>query len=120
MGYTRRRITKQKQSRETGNIGYTRRRETKQTQCNMCSTRRTYAHRQTHTNAHTHTHTHNVNKTGASLQTTGGKDESNIVFMQKSLQTSHQKVKSHKGQQKDNNALFINNSQVLLSLFFNI
>ena len=32
IGYTRRRKTKQKQSRETGNIGYTTQRKTKQKQ----------------------------------------------------------------------------------------
>ena len=30
------------------------------------------------------THTHNVNRTCELLETTGGKDEPNIVFMQKS------------------------------------
>jgi len=41
---------------------------------------------------------HNVNKTQASLQTTGDKDEPNIVFMLKSLRTSQhrtQNVKRH-------------------------
>ena len=40
----------------------------------------------------------NVNKTWALLQTTGGKDESNIVFMRKSWRTSQhgsQNVKTH-------------------------
>jgi ribosomal protein L14E/L6E/L27E len=42
--------------------------------------------------------TNNVNKTWAFLQTTGGKDQTNIVFMQKSAPTSHhgtQNVKTH-------------------------
>ena len=37
---------------------------------------------------YTQTNTNNVNKTRVLLQTTGGKDEPNIVFMQKSLRTS--------------------------------
>ena len=59
------------QSRETGKIGYTRRR--KQKHNTIC-----VGHHYTQTN------TNNVNKTRALLQTTGGKDEQNIVFMQKS------------------------------------
>jgi hypothetical protein len=58
--------TKKGQSNETSNIGYTRRRKTKQKQYVLDTTIR------------------NVNKTWALLQTTGGKDEPNIVFMQKS------------------------------------
>ena len=50
------------QSRDTGNIGYTRRRQTNKSQHNM------------------QTSTNNVNKTWALLQTTGGKDEPNIVL----------------------------------------
>ena len=50
--------TKNRQTRETGNIGYTRRRKTKQEH-----------------------NTNNVNKTRTLLQTIGGKDEPNIVFM---------------------------------------
>ena len=34
---------------------------------------------------YTQTNTNNVNKTRALLQTTGGKDEPNIVFMRESL-----------------------------------
>ena len=50
----------------------TRRRQTKQkTQHNICWTPQ-YAH------------TNNVNRTWVLLQTTGGKDEPNIVFMRKS------------------------------------
>ena len=44
------------------------------------------------------TNTNNVNKIGVLLQTTGGKDEPNIVFMQKSYRTSQhgtQNVKTH-------------------------
>jgi hypothetical protein len=37
---------------------------------------------------YTQTSTHNVNRTWAIPQTTGGKDESNIVYMQKSQRTS--------------------------------
>jgi hypothetical protein len=37
---------------------------------------------------YTETNTNNVNKTRALLQTTGGKDESNIGFMRKSQRTS--------------------------------
>ena len=36
------------------------------------------------THQNTQTNTNNVNQTWPLLQTTGGKDESNIVFMQKS------------------------------------
>jgi hypothetical protein len=50
--------TKNRQTRETGNIGYTRRRKAKQEH-----------------------NTNNVNKTRTPLQTIGGKDEPNIVFM---------------------------------------
>ena len=41
---------------------------------------------------------HNTNKSWALPQTTGGKDDSNIVFMRKSLRTSQhgtQNVKTH-------------------------
>ena len=58
------------QSREIGNIGYTRRRKTKQKH-NTIFVGRHYAQ----------TNTKNVNKTRALLQTIGGKDEPNIVFM---------------------------------------
>ena len=36
---------------------------------------------------YTQTNTNNVNKTRALIQTTGGKDEPNIVYMQKSYRT---------------------------------
>jgi hypothetical protein len=42
IGYTRGRITKQKQSRETGNIGYTRGRITKQKQSRETGNRRAH------------------------------------------------------------------------------
>ena len=61
------------QSRETGNTGYTRRRKTKQKHNTIC-----VGHRYAQTN------TNSVNKTWTILQTTGGKDEPNIVFMWKS------------------------------------
>jgi hypothetical protein len=61
------------QSRETGNIGYTRRRQTKQKLNIIC-----VGHHYEQTN------TNNLNKTLALLQTTGGKDEQNIVFLRKS------------------------------------
>ena len=57
------------QSRETGNIGYTRWRETKQKHNTIC-----VGHHYTQIN------TNNVNKTWALIQTTGGKDEPNIVY----------------------------------------
>jgi hypothetical protein len=59
------------QSRETGNIEYTRRKKQKNTTCvgHHC--------KQTNTN--------NIKKTWALLQTTGDKDEPNIVFMHKIL-----------------------------------
>ena len=58
------------QSSETGNTGYTRRRKTKQKHNTIC-----VGHHYTQTN------TNNVNKTWIRtlLQTTGGKDEPNIV-----------------------------------------
>jgi len=59
------------QSRETGNIGYTRRINTKQTHNTIC------------VEHHTQTNTNNVNKTRTLQQTTGGKDEPNIVLMLK-------------------------------------
>jgi hypothetical protein len=70
-GYTRWRKTKQKQFRETGNIGYTRWRKTKHN--TIC-----VGHHNSQTN------TNNINKTWTILQTTGGKDEPNIVLMWKS------------------------------------
>ena len=54
------------QSRETDNIAYTRRRQTKQKHNTICV-------RHHYTQA-------NINKTWALLQTTGGKDEPNIVL----------------------------------------
>ena len=66
-------VSEKEQSRETGNIGYTRRRKTKQKTQHMCWTPLI-----------TQTHTNNVNKTCVLLQTTGDKDEPNIVFMWKS------------------------------------
>jgi hypothetical protein len=66
IGYTRRRKTNQKH--KTGNIGYTRRRKTKQKHNTIC-----VGHHNTQTK------TNYVNKTCV-LQTTGGKDEPNIVF----------------------------------------
>jgi hypothetical protein len=56
--------------RETGNLGYTRRRKTNRKHNAIC-----VGHHYTLTN------TNNVNKTLALLQTTGGKDEANIVSM---------------------------------------
>ena len=56
--------------RETGNIGYTRRRQTKQ-KYNTIYVRHHYTQR----------NKTNVNKTWSFLQTTGGKDEPNIVSM---------------------------------------
>ena len=55
----------------------TRRRKTKQKHYTLC-----VGHHYTQTN------TNNVNKTRVLLQTTGGKDELNIIFMWKSQQTS--------------------------------
>ena len=66
IGYTRRRQTKQKH-RETGNTGYTRRRKTKQKHNTICVG-----------------HHYAQTKTCILLQTTGGKDEPNFVFMRKS------------------------------------
>ena len=68
-----RRGIKNGQSRETGNLGYTRWRKTKQKHSTIG-----VGHHYMQTN------TNNVNKTSALLQTTGGKDEPNIIFMQKS------------------------------------
>ena len=62
------------QPRETENIGYTRRRKTKQKH----NTIRVGHHYNTNTN------TNNVNKTCSLLQTTGVKDETNIVYRRKS------------------------------------
>ena len=61
---------KNRQSKETYNIGYTRRRQTTQKHNTIC-----VGHHFMQTN------TNEVNKTRALLQTTEGKDESNIVFM---------------------------------------
>jgi len=59
---------KKGKSRETGNTGYTRRRKTKQKHNTMCA-----GHHYAQTN------TNNGNETCGLLQTTGGKDEPNIV-----------------------------------------
>ena len=64
---------KKGQSRETGNIVYTSQRKTKQKHNTIC-----VGHHYVQTN------TNSINKTCAILQTTGGKDEPNIVFMWKS------------------------------------
>jgi hypothetical protein len=65
------------QSRETGNIEYTRRRKTKQ------------KHNTIYVGHHfAQTNTNNVNKTSALLQTTGCKNEPNIVIIRKSKRTS--------------------------------
>ena len=75
------------QPKETGNIGHTRRIKTHQSQNLIC-----VGHHSTQTN------TNKVNKTRAILQTTGGKDESNINFMRKSYWISQhgtQNVKTH-------------------------
>jgi hypothetical protein len=61
-----------------GNIGYTRRRKTKQKHNTICVVHH-----------YMHTDTHNVNKTWALLQTTGGKDEPNIVVSLKKLNTDN-------------------------------
>jgi hypothetical protein len=61
------------QSRETGNRGYTRRRQTKQKHNTIC-----VGHH------YTQAKTNNVNKTWTRLQTTGGKDDTEHLFMQKS------------------------------------
>ena len=56
------------QSRETSNIGYTRRRKTKQKYDTIY-----VGHHNTQTN------TNKVSKTRSLLETTGGKDEPNII-----------------------------------------
>ena len=61
------------QSRDTDNIRYTRLGKSKQKH-NTISVGHHYKQR----------NTHNVNKTYGFLQSTGGKDEPNIVFMRKS------------------------------------
>jgi hypothetical protein len=71
------------QSRESGNIEYTRRKQTKQKQSAIC-VGHNYAQ----------IYTNNVNKTCAPLQTTGGKDEPEIVtdlMMIMQLSNFHQK-----------------------------
>ena len=68
-----RRGNKNGQSRETDNIGYTRRRQTKQKHNTICA-----GHHYAQTNKY------NVNKTMTLLQTTGGEEKQNIVFMRKS------------------------------------
>jgi len=60
---------KNEQFRETGNIAYTRRRQTKQNDSTIC-----VGHHPSQTN------TTNINKTRALLQTTGGKDDPNIIL----------------------------------------
>ena len=68
-----RRVIKNGQSRETGNISYTGRGKAKQKH-NTINVGHHYAQ----------TNTSKVKKTRALLQTTGGKDEPNTVFMWKS------------------------------------
>jgi hypothetical protein len=75
------------QSRETCNIGYTTQRKIKQKHNTICDG---HHYEQTDTN--------NLNKIWALLQSTGGKDKPNIVFMRQSHQTSKhrtQNVKIH-------------------------
>ena len=65
------------QSRETGNTGHTRRKNQK--------------HKTIYVGNHyAEANTNNANKSWALLQTSGGKDEPDIVCMRKSLRTSHQ------------------------------
>ena len=73
---------KKGQSRETDNIESTRRRKKKERNT-IC-----VGHHNTQTNMY------KVNKTFSLLQTTGGKDEQNIVFIRKSQWTSHQGTQS--------------------------
>ena len=61
------------QPRETRNIGYTRQGKTKQKYNTICVK-----------NHYAQTNTNNVNKTCTLLQTTGGKDEPNIILMRQS------------------------------------
>ena len=75
------------QSRETGNTCHTRRRKTNQKHNTICA----WHH-------YAQANTNNVNKTWAFIQTTGSKDEPNIVFIRKSLRTSQhgtQNIKTH-------------------------
>ena len=67
--------SKNRQSKETGNIGYTRQRQSKQTKQKLITI--CVGHHYTQTNRK------NVNKTCVLLQTTS-KDEHNIVYMRKS------------------------------------
>ena len=57
-------------TRESGKIGYTRQRQTKQKHTTIC-----VGH------LYTQTYSNKVNKTRALLQTAGGKDEPNIIFI---------------------------------------
>ena len=71
----------------TGNIVYTRRRKTKQKHNTICVRRH-----------NTQTNTNNVIKTGAILQTTGGKDEPNIVLCGNRIEhhnTELRRVRTH-------------------------
>ena len=68
------------QSRGTENIGYTRQRKTKQNYNAICVV---CGHHYTKWNIN------NVNETSALLQTTGGKDEPNIVFLNSLKRTVH-------------------------------
>jgi hypothetical protein len=68
-----RKQTQQKQSRENDNIGYTKRRQRKQKHNTPCD-----GHHYAQAN------TNDSNKICVRLQTTGGKDEPEIVFTRKS------------------------------------
>ena len=80
-------VTQNGQSRETGNTGHTRQRK-KQKQKQEKPKTMCVGHYYLQAN------TNNVNKTWILLQTTGGKDEPNIVCMRKSHH-GIQNVKKH-------------------------
>ena len=69
---------KKGQPRETGNTGYTRRRKSKKQKQKQKRNTICIGHHYAKTN------TNNVNRTCTLLETTGGKDDPNIVFIRKS------------------------------------
>ena len=80
-----RRCNQKWKTRETGNIWYTRRRQTNQKHNTIC-----VGHHYAQAN------TNNVNKTWALLQTTGGKDKPNMIFIGKSKRKLQHVIGQHK------------------------
>jgi hypothetical protein len=85
-------VTQNGQSRENSNTGHRSHKTKKKTNTSKQKNQKTNTMCVGH--HYPQANTNNVNKTWALLQTIGGKDEPNIVYMQKS-QDGTQKLKAH-------------------------